>query len=158
MLVIVGAANVAEFPDKFAAFAKLAQENASAMAEKQITLESLQASLTALEGKILTEARAKEICGESATSAVSTWAGSEPGKKIIGAEASRITAEALANVGTQPAKPAPAGSPAAEVKKTFAEIVQANIAGGKTKSAAISAAVESHPAEYKEYLKTGGNL
>lgn len=110
MLAAVGAANVAEFPDKFAAFAKTAQENQTFMAESKVTLESLQQSITALEGKILTDARVKEIVGAETTSAISTWAGSEGGKKIIGAEASRITAEALANVGTQPAKPAPIGA------------------------------------------------
>jgi hypothetical protein len=159
MLALVGAKTDAEFPEKFTAFVTKAKENETLMAEKQVTLESLQTSITALEGKILTEARVKEICGESATSAISTWAGSEGGKKIIGAEASRVVMEASAATGTAPAKPAPTSTePAAVEKKTFADIVQAGMSSGKTKSAAISAAVESNPTEYKAYLATGGKL
>lgn len=112
MLAMVGATTVAEFPEKFAAFTKLAQENASAMAQNQTTLETLQASITALEGKLLTEARVKEIVGAESATAIATWSGSDAGKKIIGAESSRITMEALASVGTTPAKPAPVSADA----------------------------------------------
>jgi hypothetical protein len=40
--------------------------------------------------------------------------------------------------------------------KTFAEIVRAYMAAGKTKTEAVAAAVESNPDEYREYLANGG--
>ena len=110
----VGAENVADFEAKLTAFIAEANSAKTFMAENQVTLESINAKLTALEGKILTEDRVKAIVGETtgpaATNAVKAWATSEEGKKIIGAESSRISMEALANVGTQPAKPAPVGA------------------------------------------------
>jgi hypothetical protein len=110
MLAAIGAAGAHDFSEKFSAFVTEANTAKTFMADSKATLESLQASITALEGKIVTEARIKEICGASATESISAWAGSEAGKKIIGGEASRIAMEALANVGTQPAKPAPVGN------------------------------------------------
>jgi hypothetical protein len=110
MLAAIGAAGANDFSEKFSAFVTEANTAKTFMADSKATLESLQASIAALEGKIVTEARIKEICGASATESISVWAGSEAGKKIIGGEASRIAMEALANVGTQPAKPAPVGN------------------------------------------------
>lgn len=123
MVAKLGATDAADGATKLSAFFATAATNEKFMADSKVTLETLQASLTALEGKIVTEARIKEICGTSATEAISTWAASDAGKKIIGGEASRITMEALANVGTQPAKPAPAGNQdaAATVKGLIAE-------------------------------------
>jgi hypothetical protein len=156
-LKAIGAETASDFEAKLSAFITEANQNKLSMAENTTTIAELQASIKALEGKIVGEDRIKTICAESATSAVSTWAGSEAGKKLIGGEASRVAIEALANVGTTPARPAPA-SAEQPAKKTFAEIVQAGITAGKTKTAAISAAVETNPEEYKAYLQTGGKL
>src|SRR4051812_6979392 len=113
-LKAVGAKDAAEFD---AALTKFIAES-NLMAENKVTLESLQASIVALEGKIISEDRIKTIVGEAtgpaATKAIGDWAASDAGKKIIGGEASRITMEALANVGTQPAKPAPIGADAGD--------------------------------------------
>ena len=108
----LGAADAAEFDAKLTKFIA----DSKLMAESKVTLETLATSITELEGKLISETRIKELvaegAGSAATTAISTWATSEAGKKIIGGEASRITAEALANVGTQPAKPAPVGADA----------------------------------------------
>lgn len=156
MLAAVGAKTAAEFQDKISTFAKTAQENASAMAQNQVTLESLQASITALEGKLISEDRIKEICGESATASIATWAGSEAGKKIMGAEASRITAEALANVGTTPAKPAPAAAGGETPEQKAAALV----AAGKYEEAyALDATAKRDfisAKTYAAYMKANG--
>jgi hypothetical protein len=157
----IGATNASEVDSKMAAFISEANQNKASMAENKTTLETLQASVTKMEGQLanlLTEAKVKEICGAATTDAISTWAVSDAGKKIISGEASRVVMEAHAAIGTVPAKPSPVGAPAAAETKTFAEIVQANVASGKTKTEAISTAVKSNPAEYQAYLKTGGKL
>jgi hypothetical protein len=162
LAAIGGGANASEAQTNLSTFITNANQATKFMADSKVTLETVQASVTALEAKIgtpLTEARVKEIVGAETTTAIAAWSASVEGKKIIGAESSRIAMEALAGVGTQPAKPSPAGNPEpAAAAKTFAEIVQANMATGKKKSDAISAAVESNPTEYAAYLKTGGKL
>ena len=57
-----------------------------------------------------TEAQVQEMISVAISEGFKTFASSEDGKKILGAQASRITMEALASVGTVPAKPAPASS------------------------------------------------
>jgi hypothetical protein len=131
-LALIGATGVSDFPEKLSAFITKAKTDATFMAESKVTLETLQQSLTALEGKILTEAKVKEIVGAETTSAITAWSGSEAGKKIIGAESSRIAMEALASVGTIPAKPAPA--PAAG-NETPEQKAAALIAEGKFEEA-----------------------
>jgi translation initiation factor 6 (eIF-6) len=157
----IGAETAAEVDSQMSAFIAEANKNKASMAENKTTLESLQSSITALEGKLLTEDRVKALFTEqfnaTGSKAISDFVGSEAGKKIIAGEASRVVMEAHAAIGTTPAKPAPV-NPAAAETKTFAEIVQAGIASGKTKTEAIAAAVEAHPNEYQSYLKTGGKL
>jgi len=112
MLAIIGGANnAAEGADKLSAYLKTAKENATAMAENKSTQESFEASLKAMEERLSAKIDKVDsgISGK-AESAISAWSASAEGKKIIGAEASRICMESLAAVGTQPAKPAPVGA------------------------------------------------
>jgi hypothetical protein len=134
LAAIGGGANAAEAQTNLTAFIAKAKENETFMAESKTTLETLQASVTALEGKLsglLTAAQAKELIGAEVTPAIAGWASSAEGKKIIGGEASRITMEALAAVGTQPAQPSPA--PAAG--GTSEDQAKAFIAAGKFEEA-----------------------
>jgi len=150
MLAAVGAKSADEFTAKFSAFIA----DAKLMAEKSVTLESLQASITALEGKLISEARVKELVAEgsgaAATSAISAWSASAEGKKIIGAESSRICMESLAAVGTQPAKPAPVGNAGVDNSKGL-------IAQGKFKEVyAATPALQkdfSSAETYEAYMK-----
>lgn len=104
----IGGENAAEFNANLSTFIAEANQAKTFMSENQTTISALEKRIEALEGKIVTEARVTELVNTGATSAVSTWAASDAGKKIIGGESSRIAMEALANVGTQPAKPSPA--------------------------------------------------
>src|SRR6185312_8620606 len=109
----IGAESASEVDSQMSAFIAEANKNKASMAENQVTLQTLQASVTALEGKlgnILTEARVKEICGTATTDAITAWAASDAGKKIMGAEASRVVMESNAAIGTIPAKPSPAAA------------------------------------------------
>lgn len=121
----IGCEKAEDFEAKFAAFI---QESATAktfMAENKTTIESLEQRIKALEdGKFVSESRVTEIVSGETTKAVSAWADSEAGKKKIGAEASRITMEAIANVGTMPAKPAPAAA-GAETPEAKARALEA---------------------------------
>jgi len=104
MLALVGASTPEEFPGKLTAFVNASKQIEKVMAE-QPDFKSLESRIAALEAKPqLTEARVGEILGASVANAVTTFAASDAGKKAIGAEASRITMEALANVGTHPVK------------------------------------------------------
>jgi len=105
MLALVGAATPEEFPAKLTAFVSTATHiSKEFMAEKK-ELQDFEARISALEAKPqLTEARVGEILGASVSKAVTDFASSDAGRKVIGAEASRITMEALASVGTQPVK------------------------------------------------------
>lgn len=89
-----------------------------------VSLESLEKRIAALEKTPLTEDRVKELIsaesGTAANAAVKTFAASDEGKKVIGAEASRITSEALASVGTTPVKPAPASAQQPTIKELVA--------------------------------------
>lgn len=120
----IGCTGANDFASSLTAFITKAQSNETFMAESKVTLETLAGSITALEGKLLTEDRVKAICGESTTTAIATWAGSEAGKKIIGAESSRICMETLGNVGTTPVKPAPAGTAETEESKVAGLIAE----------------------------------
>lgn len=150
MLAAIGVTGAHDVHEKFNAFITEANKNKLSMAENQTTIADLQASIKSLEGKLLTEARVKEICGESATSVIAAWAGSEAGKKIIGGEASRITMEALASIGTTPAKPAPVGGSGNDNSKDL-------VAQGKFKEAyaANPALVQtfSTAESYEAYMK-----
>jgi hypothetical protein len=104
----LGAKNPAEFST---ALASLISENnrLKSMAESSPDLSALTKRIEALEAKPnLTEARVGELVTAGVTPAITSWAGSEVGKKAIGSEASRITMEAMAAIGTQPVKPSPA--------------------------------------------------
>lgn len=124
-------------------------------------LEGRLAAVEVAIKTIPTEARITELVTAGVTSGVAasmtTWAASEGGKKVIGAEASRITMEAMAAVGTAPVKPAPAGSgdaPKTEAK-TFPQIVQALTANGMIKTKAIETAVANNPKEYAAWCDAG---
>lgn len=124
-------------------------------------LEGRLAAVEAAIKTIPTEARITELVTAGVTSGVAasmtTWAASDAGKKTIGAEASRITMEAMAAVGTTPVKPAPAGSgdaPKTEAK-TFPEIVHALTANGMTKSQAVQTAVANNRKEYTAWCESG---
>jgi len=127
-MTLVGASSPSEFPDKLRAFAAASKKLETAMAETP-DWKSFESRIVALETAIKTiptEARIGEIVGTSVANSVPTsmtaWASSEAGKKLIGAEASRITMEAFAATGTQPAKPAPASADAqagADAAKNF---------------------------------------
>jgi len=157
----IGAESASEVDSQMSAFIAEANKNKASMAENQVTLQTLQASVTALEGKLgnlLTEARVKEICGTATTEAIKAWATSDEGKKIIGAEASKIALDANAAIGTQPAKPAPApaaGGTSEDQAKTL-------IAAGKYEEAyALLPAAEKadfvSAKNYAAYMRNRGN-
>lgn len=156
-MALVGAKTADEFPERLTAF-HAANKQIETVLAKAPDLTALESKISALEKSILPEARISEIASASAAAAVSAFVSGEEGRKVIGAEASRITMEALANVGTQPVKSAPVTADAAPVNKTFGEIVNGLMQAGKSKTEAITAAVASAPAEYQAWVKTGGKL
>jgi hypothetical protein len=107
-LQAIGASDVADFQNKFSAL--LTEHNRlKSMAESSPDLSALTKRIEALEAKPnLTEARVSELVTAGVTPAITSWAASDDGKKLIGAQASKITMEAMAAVGTQPVKPSPA--------------------------------------------------
>lgn len=121
-LALVGATGAADFSEKLSAFCAKAKENETAMAEQTNAIEQLQTlaaalrtDLNALKASAINaeqcDARIDARCERHipvTTAAIESWSASQNGKKIIGAEASRITVEALAAVGVNPAKPSPA--------------------------------------------------
>lgn len=158
----LGATNPAEFSVNLA---NLIQENKElkSMAESAATKPDLSAfenRIAALEASVKlipTEARISELVTASVTSSMTAWAGSVDGKKLIGAEASRITMEAMAATGTTPVKPSPAGAgePPKQEAKTFPQIVQALTANGMIKTKAIETAVANNPKEYQAWCEAG---
>lgn len=122
----VGAKDESEFPAKMTAFVAAAKQLEKVMAESS-DLSAVVKRLDAIEAfnkTALTEARVSELVtagvAGGVTAAMTTWAGSAEGKKLIGAEASRITAEAMAAVGTVPVKPAPAPATSKTTKELIA--------------------------------------
>jgi hypothetical protein len=160
MLEALGAKDVADFSSKLTEF--ISENNRlKSMADNSETISALTKRIEALEAKPnLTEARVSELVTAGVTPAIASWAGSEVGKKAIGAEASRIASEALASVGTVPVKPSPASAekPADPKAKTFPEIVQTLTANGMAKGEAVRTAVQTNPNEYGAWLQTGGKL
>lgn len=122
-LASVGATGAADFSEKLSAFAAEHQKF-KLMAENSPDISAITKRLDALEARpVITEARITELVTAGVTSAVApamtAWAGSDAGKKLIGAEASRIVMEAQAGTGTSPLKPSPAPAaqdPASQVK------------------------------------------
>jgi hypothetical protein len=155
LIATLGATDPKDCAVKISALIKDHETLTKSMSEQTTNFE---ARIKAIEDGLLTlqTSLPGNISG-AVTSGMTAWATSDAGKRLIGAEASRITAEALAAVGTTPAKPTPA--PTEEPKaKSFAELVQDNMAAGKSKMEAITAAMTAHPKAYAEYLKTGGQL
>jgi len=158
----IGAETASEVDSQMSAFIAEANKNKTSMAENQVTLESIQKSVTALEGKLLTEDRVRALITEqfnaASTKAVSDFLASDAGKKIIGAEASRVVMEAHAAIGTTPAKPSPAPSAGGSAE----EQSKALIAVGKYEEAfpLLSAAERSEflgPKSYAAYMRNRGN-
>jgi hypothetical protein len=124
----IGATSASDFNEKLQAFIDTAKKLEAAMADT-VTLEALEKRVAALETKLTagpgtSEARVTEMVAAAFPALFKANAESADGKKIIGAEASRITTEALASVGTQPVKPAPAPAnptPNAEFTRLEAE-------------------------------------
>jgi hypothetical protein len=112
-LAAIGAKDVSEVSSKLTEF--IAEHNRiKTMADNApvpVTEARVNELISAAVKPLLTEARATELITSTIATAIpaamSAWAGSEGGKKLIGAEASRITAEAMAATGTVPVKPAP---------------------------------------------------
>lgn len=149
--------NASEANAKISALITENQSLKTNMSEQTTNLAALITRIEALEKGILTEAKAAELVATAVKAGNADLMLSV--KAEAAAEASKMTAAALASVGTTPVKPAPAPAvPAALDSKTFPEIVQASMASGKSKTEAITASIESHPKEYKQYLQTGGNL
>lgn len=131
VLAAMGAKTPAEFSSKLAELVTASQTK-SIMAEQTTNFETLEKRIAALEGaKPLTEARVSELMTASLKPALSDWAASVEGKQLIGAEASRITAAALAAVGTNPAKPTPANAELVEAADRIAALEK----GGKFEEA-----------------------
>ena len=156
---LIGATDAKDFSEKFLAFVQEANELKD-MADSPVDTSALEKRIADLEASaktFTTEARVTTLVTEGATKTLNDWATSDAGKKIIGAEASRITLEAIAAIGTTPAKPSPANpaTPPAN-PKTFAELVNEKVAAGMKKSQAITSLVGTK--EYQEFLKTGGKL
>lgn len=135
-MALVGASSASEFSAKLSAFCVAAKQLETAMAD-QPDFKTLENRIVAIETSvngIPTDARIGEIVGASVSTAVpnamTAWASSDAGKKLIGAEASRITMAAFAAIGTQPVKPAPAG-----VESQAGEPVTNLIAQGKFEEA-----------------------
>lgn len=115
-----------------------------ANADLKATVEASDKKIVALETalgdpKAMTEARIGEIA------------------KAKGSEAAMT---ALSGTGTgTPVPPAPVGgttnTPAA---KSFPDLVASQVATGKTKADAVTAAIEANHTEYQAWLKTGGKL
>lgn len=107
----LGAKDPADASVKLAAFFIASAQLETVMAE-QPTLAALETRIAALEKlpAAVTEARVKEIVTAESSVPIKTFISSVEGKQLIGAEASRITMEALSNVGTIPAKPSPAAA------------------------------------------------
>lgn len=162
MLEALGAKDVADFSSKLTEF--ISEHNRlKSMAETSPDLSALTKRIEALEASVktfATEARVSELVTAGVTPAITAWAGSDVGKKAIGAESSRIASEALASVGTVPVKPSPASAekPADPKAKTFPEIVQTLTANGMAKGEAVRTAVQTNPNEYGAWLQTGGKL
>lgn len=103
-------------PEGFSAnLDSILQENKQlkAMAETAPDLSAIEKRIAALEQRPqITESRITELVTAGVTSGVAasmtTWAASDAGKKVIGSEASRITMEAMAAIGTAPVKVSPA--------------------------------------------------
>lgn len=114
----LGAKDPADAAVKLAAFFIASAQLETVMAE-QPTLAALETRIAALEKlpDSLTEARVREIVTAESAVPIKTFISSAEGKQLIGAEASRITMEALAGVSTIPAKPSPAPAAADNVEQ-----------------------------------------
>lgn len=110
-LALVGAKDATDFNAKFAAFVSAAKQMESVMAD-QPTIASLVSRIDDLEKlpQGATEARVKELITAESVVPIRTFLSTDEGKRIIGAESSRITMEALAAVSTSPNKPSPAAA------------------------------------------------
>jgi len=104
---MVGAESPEQFASKLEAFHVEHQNLLTTMADKP-DFSALEKRIADLESRpLITEARISEMLKASVSASIETFAASDAGKKIIGAEASRVASTALASVGTQPVKPAP---------------------------------------------------
>lgn len=80
-------------------------------------------------------------------------------KKLMSAEVARSFSELGVRAPSAPAaNPNSDGGNAPAAKKTFAALVNDQIALGKKKTEAVSLVIRSNPAEYAEFQKTGGKL
>ena len=105
----LGAKDPADASIKLTAFFSAAAQLETVMAE-QPSLAALESRIAALE-KVpcgTTEARVKELISAESNVPIKTFIASDEGKKLIGAEASRVLMEGQAAIGTAPLKPSPA--------------------------------------------------
>lgn len=155
LIAAVGAKTEEEFPAAF--IAKLAElgtpkadtalaATVTALSGKVTTIETTLASLP----KPITEARITEIAVAAVPADIIAKA------KAAGKEGA---ASSLANTGSrQPANMSAADQDEGGKKQTFAEVVKALVAAGKSKTQAIVEGMKTAPAAYAEYQKTGGQL
>ena len=115
----IGASGPGDFKEKLSDFVT----KAKSMSDQSEQITALLDRVSKLENSVkafATESRVTELvttgATTTATTAIKAWAESDEGKKIIGAEASKITMAAIAGVGTVPVKssPAPAGAESTE--------------------------------------------
>jgi hypothetical protein len=124
MLAAVGAKDESEFSAKLLAISaenttlkeKVKEDKDDEKKEDDEAKKKAQAA--AAPAAVTAESLAPMIAAE-----IGKWIGSEEGKKVLGASASKTVLEAMAATGTQPVKPAPA--PAATEASDTAALVKA---------------------------------
>lgn len=107
----LGAKDPADASAKLTAFFAANAQLETAM-DNQPDFASIESRIKSLESAApaITEARVKELIGAEANVPIKAFLSGDEGKKLIGAESSRVTMELMGATGTTPVKPAPAAS------------------------------------------------
>lgn len=105
----VGAKDESEFAARFSAYVAEVTKNKTSMSETNSTIEALATEVANLKSE-LAEVKAFLPKEKTFAEAFNVAIDSEPIKKKVGAEASRIASDAISAAGIVPVKPAPAAA------------------------------------------------